>query len=149
WAPTRISATSRSARPPTRWSSSPTRSAGRPGAAASAGSASWPRPTTPRRSTTSSSTSSSTRWPGSSRGRGSDPHPCPLPLLGEGDHTQGSADNSPSPARGGGRGERFAGTSMKDYTIYSFWLETCGDDLTPRPGLDGSIDVDVAVLGAG
>ncbi len=38
---------------------------------------------------------------------------------------------------------------MKDYARYSFWLETCGDDLTPRPRLDGSIDVDVAVLGAG
>ncbi|HLT19972.1 MAG TPA: FAD-dependent oxidoreductase, partial [Thermomicrobiales bacterium] len=32
---------------------------------------------------------------------------------------------------------------------YSFWLETCGDDLTPRPALDGTIDVDVAILGAG
>ena len=38
---------------------------------------------------------------------------------------------------------------MKDYRRYSFWLETCGDDLSPRPRLDGSIDVDVAVLGAG
>ena len=38
---------------------------------------------------------------------------------------------------------------MKDYTTYSFWLESCGDDLTPRPPLDGSIDVDVAILGAG
>lgn len=38
---------------------------------------------------------------------------------------------------------------MKDYATYSFWLETCDDDLTPRPGLDGSIDVDVAILGAG
>ena len=38
---------------------------------------------------------------------------------------------------------------MKDYRSYSFWLETCGDDLTPRPALDGSIDVDVAILGAG
>ncbi|MGA7668899.1 MAG: FAD-dependent oxidoreductase [Nitrolancea sp.] len=37
----------------------------------------------------------------------------------------------------------------KDYRRYSFWLETCGDDLTPRPPLDGSIDVDVAILGAG
>src|SRR5262245_38735163 len=39
--------------------------------------------------------------------------------------------------------------SMKDYRSYSFWLETCGDDLTPRAPLDGSIDVDVAILGAG
>ena len=31
----------------------------------------------------------------------------------------------------------------------SFWLETCGDDLTPRVGLDTSIDCDVAILGAG
>lgn len=38
---------------------------------------------------------------------------------------------------------------MKDYARYSFWLETSGDDLTPRAPLDGSIDVDVAILGAG
>ncbi|MGI8825008.1 MAG: NAD(P)/FAD-dependent oxidoreductase [Chloroflexota bacterium] len=38
---------------------------------------------------------------------------------------------------------------MKDYAGTSFWLETCGDDLTPRPSLDGSVDVDVAILGAG
>jgi glycine/D-amino acid oxidase-like deaminating enzyme len=38
---------------------------------------------------------------------------------------------------------------MKDYASYSYWLETCGDDLTPRAALDGSIDVDVAILGAG
>jgi glycine/D-amino acid oxidase-like deaminating enzyme len=38
---------------------------------------------------------------------------------------------------------------MKDYRSYSFWLETCGDHLTPRPPLDGSIDVDIAILGAG
>ncbi|HVQ21851.1 MAG TPA: FAD-dependent oxidoreductase [Candidatus Saccharimonadia bacterium] len=31
----------------------------------------------------------------------------------------------------------------------SFWLETCGDDLTPRPPLDGSTEADVAILGAG
>jgi glycine/D-amino acid oxidase-like deaminating enzyme len=37
----------------------------------------------------------------------------------------------------------------KDYRAYSFWLETCGDDLTPRPSLPGSIDVDIAILGAG
>jgi glycine/D-amino acid oxidase-like deaminating enzyme len=37
----------------------------------------------------------------------------------------------------------------KDYASYSFWLETCGDDLTPRPPLDGSVEVDVAILGAG
>lgn len=39
--------------------------------------------------------------------------------------------------------------SRKEYRAYSFWLETCGDDLTPRPTLPGSIDVDIAVLGAG
>ena len=38
---------------------------------------------------------------------------------------------------------------MKDYGSYSFWLEHSGDDLTPRPALDGSISVDVAILGAG
>jgi len=38
---------------------------------------------------------------------------------------------------------------LKDYTRYSFWLETCGDDLTPRPPLDGTDSVDVAILGAG
>ena len=38
---------------------------------------------------------------------------------------------------------------MKDYATYSFWLETCGDDLTPRPRLDGSTNVDVAIMGAG
>jgi glycine/D-amino acid oxidase-like deaminating enzyme len=37
----------------------------------------------------------------------------------------------------------------KDYSSYSYWLETCGDDLTPRPGLQGTVDVDVAILGAG
>ena len=38
---------------------------------------------------------------------------------------------------------------MRDYASTSFWLETADDDLTPRPGLDGSVDVDVAILGAG
>lgn len=37
----------------------------------------------------------------------------------------------------------------KDYNRTSFWLETCGDDLTPRSRLDGSVEVDVAILGAG
>src|SRR5688500_19204044 len=40
-------------------------------------------------------------------------------------------------------------SAVKDCGSYSFWLETSGDDLTPRPRLDGSIDVDVAVMGAG
>ncbi len=39
--------------------------------------------------------------------------------------------------------------AMKDYGRHSFWLEHSGDELTPRPALDGSIDVDVAILGAG
>jgi glycine/D-amino acid oxidase-like deaminating enzyme len=38
---------------------------------------------------------------------------------------------------------------MQDYTPYSYWFATCGDDLTPREPLDGSIHVDVAILGAG
>jgi glycine/D-amino acid oxidase-like deaminating enzyme len=38
---------------------------------------------------------------------------------------------------------------VKNYAAYSYWLETCGDDLTPRPALSGSVDVDVAILGAG
>ncbi len=38
---------------------------------------------------------------------------------------------------------------MKNYDEYSFWLATCGDDLTPRPALQGSIRADVAILGAG
>lgn len=38
---------------------------------------------------------------------------------------------------------------MSDYSKYSFWLETCGDDLTPRPSLQQSIEVDVAILGGG
>jgi len=33
--------------------------------------------------------------------------------------------------------------------VPSLWLETCGDDLTPRPGLDGDVDVDIAIVGAG
>lgn len=38
---------------------------------------------------------------------------------------------------------------MTNYAKYSFWLDTCGDDLTPRPALAGSVHVDVAILGAG
>lgn len=38
---------------------------------------------------------------------------------------------------------------MPDYRHLSYWLETADDDLTPRPALDGSVDVDVAILGAG
>ena len=46
----------------------------------------------------------------------------------------------PAAATIGGRGPTRA---------VSFWLETAGDDLTPRPPLDGSTDADVAILGAG
>ncbi len=38
---------------------------------------------------------------------------------------------------------------MSDPASVSFWLETSGDDLTPRAALDGSTDADVAILGAG
>lgn len=38
---------------------------------------------------------------------------------------------------------------MHDLAGISFWLETCGDDLSPRPALAGSVAADVAVLGAG
>lgn len=38
---------------------------------------------------------------------------------------------------------------MRDYGSVSFWLETSGDDLTPRPALGGSLDADVAILGGG
>jgi glycine/D-amino acid oxidase-like deaminating enzyme len=38
---------------------------------------------------------------------------------------------------------------MTDYRSVSYWLESAGDDLTPRPPLPESIDVDVAILGAG
>src|SRR5688500_18962065 len=40
-------------------------------------------------------------------------------------------------------------THVKDYGSYSFWLESSVDDLTPRPPLDGSTEVDIAILGAG
>ncbi len=38
---------------------------------------------------------------------------------------------------------------MRDYREVSYWLESCADDLTPRPPLDGSTTADVAILGAG
>jgi glycine/D-amino acid oxidase-like deaminating enzyme len=37
---------------------------------------------------------------------------------------------------------------VSDYGALSLWLESAGD-LTPRPALTGSIDVDVAIVGAG
>ena len=38
---------------------------------------------------------------------------------------------------------------MTGYAGLSLWHDTCRDDLTPRPALDGDTDVDVAVVGAG
>lgn len=38
---------------------------------------------------------------------------------------------------------------MIDYSKYSFWLETCGEDLKPRRALQNSTEVDVAILGGG
>jgi glycine/D-amino acid oxidase-like deaminating enzyme len=37
----------------------------------------------------------------------------------------------------------------RDYSQVSFWLETCGDSLSPRSALDGSATADVAIMGAG
>ncbi|HEY9126128.1 MAG TPA: FAD-dependent oxidoreductase [Acidobacteriaceae bacterium] len=39
--------------------------------------------------------------------------------------------------------------SQVDYSKTSFWLEDAGDALTPRPPLECSEEVDVAILGAG
>jgi glycine/D-amino acid oxidase-like deaminating enzyme len=44
---------------------------------------------------------------------------------------------------------RSAGSEDKDYRSYSFWLETAGEDLAPRPSLNGPAEADVAILGAG
>jgi glycine/D-amino acid oxidase-like deaminating enzyme len=44
---------------------------------------------------------------------------------------------------------KHAGPEGKDYRSYSFWLETAGEDLTPRPSLPGPTEADVAILGAG
>ncbi len=38
---------------------------------------------------------------------------------------------------------------MRSYAGLSLWHDTCSDDLTPRPGLDGDAEADVAVVGAG
>jgi glycine/D-amino acid oxidase-like deaminating enzyme len=38
---------------------------------------------------------------------------------------------------------------MNNQAPISFWLETAGDDLAPRPGIDGTTVADVAILGAG
>ncbi len=37
----------------------------------------------------------------------------------------------------------------KDYRSFSFWLETAGEEIVPRPSLTGPTDADVAILGAG
>ena len=39
--------------------------------------------------------------------------------------------------------------NMTDYSKYSFWLESCGETLVPRPALGASTEVDVAILGGG
>jgi hypothetical protein len=38
---------------------------------------------------------------------------------------------------------------MKDYSKFSFWMETSGDDLTPRPAVVNSCEADVAIPGGG
>jgi glycine/D-amino acid oxidase-like deaminating enzyme len=38
---------------------------------------------------------------------------------------------------------------IRDYGSVSYWLETAGDDLSPRPALPGSVRTDVAILGGG
>src|SRR5215471_7305699 len=38
---------------------------------------------------------------------------------------------------------------MTDYSKYSFWLETCGENLEPRPSMRSSAEVDVAILAGG
>ncbi len=45
--------------------------------------------------------------------------------------------------------EKGARSGGKDYRRYSFWLQTAGEDLSPRPALDGARRADVAILGAG
>jgi glycine/D-amino acid oxidase-like deaminating enzyme len=37
----------------------------------------------------------------------------------------------------------------RDYASVSYWLESCGDDLTPRAALEGDAKADVAILGGG
>jgi glycine/D-amino acid oxidase-like deaminating enzyme len=44
---------------------------------------------------------------------------------------------------------RSASSQDRDYRSCSFWLETAGEDLTPRPSLDSPVEADVAILGAG
>ena len=49
----------------------------------------------------------------------------------------------------GGARTGVASVGVVDATRISYWLESCGDDLTPRAPLDGSRRADVAILGAG
>jgi glycine/D-amino acid oxidase-like deaminating enzyme len=46
-------------------------------------------------------------------------------------------------------GPKSARSEAKDYRAYSFWLETAGEELAPRPSLPGPVEADVAILGAG
>ncbi|MEX0767631.1 MAG: FAD-dependent oxidoreductase [Microthrixaceae bacterium] len=38
---------------------------------------------------------------------------------------------------------------MSEYQSRSFWLDSCGDDLTPRACLPGDITADIAIIGGG
>ena len=38
---------------------------------------------------------------------------------------------------------------VPDYRLRSFWMEDAGDDLVPRPPLPSTVDVDIAIVGAG
>jgi glycine/D-amino acid oxidase-like deaminating enzyme len=53
--------------------------------------------------------------------------------------------------RGGTLGDDVGQKSalFKDYRRYSFWLETAGEEVIPRPALEGMERADVAILGAG
>ena len=57
----------------------------------------------------------------------------------------------PTPTRTGSSdmGGDGSGAMIGAVKPVSWWMETCDDDLTPRPPLDGSIAADVAILGAG
>jgi glycine/D-amino acid oxidase-like deaminating enzyme len=67
--------------------------------------------------------------------------------------SRNSNESSATGARGKGVTRavsvRKNGSSEKDYRSYSFWLETAGDELVPRPSLPGPTEADVAILGAG
>ncbi len=54
-------------------------------------------------------------------------------------------DSEPAGTEAPQTGEAWPG----DPASISFWIEDAGDDLSPRPRLDGSTDADVAILGAG